>query len=80
MPINNASRRPRFFILDGFAALPLIITMVYPRYSTLFILAFVSIVILIYESKGVNLPMLMRRVRVSIVGNKRYIRSPWRRH
>jgi cell division protein FtsW (lipid II flippase) len=79
MPVNNASRRSKFFFLDGFAALPLLLVLLHPRYSTLIILCVVITVILIFEKKGVPLPMLLRRIRVLAIGNRRYIRSPWRK-
>ncbi len=79
MPRNDAARRVKFFCFDGYTALPLLLVMLMPRWSTLGILLFVCIVLFLLERRGMNPPMLIRRLRVALIGRSRQIRPWWRR-
>ena len=74
-----ACKRPRFAIIDGLAVFPVLFILVYPRLITLYFLLFVSAILVIQERRGIGVPMMLRKMRTSLVGTMRYIRPPWRR-
>lgn len=74
------TRRAKFGPIDAQVVYPLLIWMLHPRAWTSVILL-ISIIFLWYlTNKGINLMMMGRIVRRWLVGNRREIRSPWRKN
>lgn len=74
------TRRAKLGPIDAQIVYPLLFWMLHIRTWTT-VLLFISIIVLWYlTSKGVNLMMLTRMMRRYFIGNKREIRSPWRKH
>ncbi|MNM45457.1 hypothetical protein D3C81_563800 [compost metagenome] len=78
VPINKIAYRVRFYFLDGYIAAPILLTMLWPRMTTLYVLLVLSGILFLLERKGMNLPMLLRKIRCFFVGRKRVIRPWWR--
>lgn len=79
MPANNIAKRVRFLGVDGFMIAPLLLIMVIPSMTMLYILLSIAIILFIIEKRGMNIFMLFRRIRTAIVGRHRFIRPPWRK-
>lgn len=79
MSVNNIALRVRFLGIDGLMILPLLLIMVFPSLTMLYILLGIAVVLFIIEKRGMNIFMLFRRIRSSIVGKHRFIRPPWRK-
>ena len=68
---RNSMRSVRFFAVDGRAAMPLPLLLVYARWSTL-ILFVVSLVVFRYlEQKGLSFPSALRALRSWMFGKYR---------
>ena len=80
MTAHYITKRPRLGPLDAQVVYPLMLLMVHPRMWTLY-LFIVAVLFLWYLSrKGINIMMMARIARRWLVGNRREIRSPWRKH
>jgi hypothetical protein len=80
MPANNCSKRVKFFIFDGYISLPLIFLLLFPSMTMLYFLLGMSIVLFIFDRRGMPLPMLARRIRTMFIGRNRYVRPHWRKN
>jgi hypothetical protein len=80
MPKRDYALRPKFFIWDGFLAIPLLFMMVYPRWSTLAVVFGFGTFLFLLERRGMKVPMRGRWCRAFLTGPERYIRPWWRRH
>ncbi|MBI6883008.1 IcmT/TraK family protein [Pseudomonas putida] len=80
MAAHYITRRPRLGPVDAQIVYPLLLLMIHPRIWTLYVFAFMVLFLWYLSKKGVSAMMMTRIVRRFIVGNRRQIRSPWRRH
>lgn len=74
------TRRPRFGPIDAQIVYPLLLWMLHIRmWST--IVLFIAIIFLWYlTKKGIHIGMMIRIIRRWFAGNRREIRSPWRKN
>jgi hypothetical protein len=79
MSRNLYSKRVKFFIFDTVILIPLFLLVIVPS-STMLYISLVTIAILWWlNKKGLNLNMLVRKLRVGLIGSIRYIRPSWRK-
>lgn len=78
MSRKYSTKSPKFFFLDGKIALPLILVLLNPSWTLLWMLLGMSIALWILKNKGMDLSMLSRRIRCFFAGNRREIRSRFR--
>jgi len=64
-------RSVRFFAVDGRAALPLPLLLVYARWSTLILFIFSLVLFRFLEQKGLSFPSALRALRTWINGKYR---------
>lgn len=74
------TRRARFGPIDAQVVYPLLVWMLHIRPWSTGVLFVVVITMWYLTKKGVNLMMMMRILRRWVIGNRREIRSPWRKH
>jgi len=75
---RDSARRPRFFMIDAFAAFPLLIFLLHIRLWT-FLLALIIIIFLgILERFKFTLPVFFRFIRSFLAGPHRTTYPSWR--
>ncbi|WP_408601323.1 IcmT/TraK family protein [Pseudomonas sp. PLMAX] len=79
MVAHYVTRRARLGPIDAQIVYPLLLLMMHPRMWTLYLFLFMVIFLWYLSKKGINIMMMGRIVRRWIVGERRGIRSPWRR-
>jgi hypothetical protein len=79
MAAHYITRRPRLGPIDAQIVYPLLLLMMHPRMWTLYVFVFMVLFLWYLSKKGVNVMMMTRIIRRYIVGNRRQIRSPWRK-
>ncbi len=80
MSAHYITRKPRLGPLDAQIIYPFLLLMLHPRTYTIY-LFFIAVCFLWYLSKkGIDVMMMVRIGRRWFVGNRRQIRSPWRKN
>ncbi len=74
------TRRARVGPIDAQVVYPLLLWMLHIRMWTSIILLIAIIFLWYLTKKGIHLAMMGRIVRRWLVGGRREIRSPWRKH
>jgi len=80
MAIKNVSKGLKFFFIDGFAAIPLVLTLVHIRIYTLVITALLVISLTVLRHLGLRTEWLWRFLRSRVAGNDRSARPYWRKN
>jgi len=78
MPISDSSKQVKFLFFDGTVAAPLILIILWPSLTMLYILIAFSILLIVLSRHGIKLNAIFRMLRVFLVGRYRYIRPWWR--
>lgn len=79
MARNNYSKRVKFFVFDTILLIPLLTLIILPSKTMLYISLITIAILWVLNRKGLNLDMLLRKIRVSLIGSIRYIRPSWRK-
>lgn len=79
MSRKYSTKDPKFFFLDGKIALPLILVLLSPSWTLLGILFGMSVVLWFLKNNGMDLSMMFRRMRCFFAGDRREIRSRFRK-
>lgn len=74
-----STKDAKFFFLDGKVALPLLLVMLSPSMTLLGVLFVFSLILWVLKGKGMDLSMLFRRLRTFFSGNRKEIRSRFRK-
>ena len=75
---HHANKKVKLFVFDGLMAIPLVFLFVKPSVILFLILMSITIFLFVLSKKGMDLHMLMRNARTSMVGNRRNIRPSTR--
>lgn len=76
---RDSARTPRFFIIDAYSALPLLVLLVHIRWWT-FILAVVTMIFFaVLERFNFTVPVFFRWLRNSIAGKVKIAHPEWRK-
>tara|TARA_Y100001936_G_C16018515_1_gene637990 strand:+ start:397 stop:642 length:246 start_codon:yes stop_codon:yes gene_type:complete len=73
------SKRVKFFIFDTIILIPLLLLVIVPSKTMLYISLTAIAILWFLNKKGLNLDMLFRKLRVMLIGKMRYIRPSWRK-
>ena len=73
---RDASRTPRFYFMDAFAAFPFLIFFLHIRLWTFFLAIAVVAFFVVLEKFKFSLPVFFRWIRATIAGPTR-IAKPW---
>ncbi len=76
---RDASRTPRFFLLDATSILPLLIWVLHASFTTFYIALSVIVFLAILERFKFTLPIFMRWLKSFIAGPYRSSRPWWSR-
>ena len=79
MPLNAASKRPKFGPIDGTALFPFLFLLLSPSFFTFMVLCGFSILLIILDYWGLKLTMLWRFFRNLVAGDSRVIRPVTRK-
>jgi len=79
MARNAYSKRVKFFIFDTIILIPLLLLVIVPSKTMLYISLFTIAVLWYLNKKGLDLNMLVRKLRVGLIGRIRYVRPSWRK-
>lgn len=79
MAVADAGLRTKFFVFDGTMLFPVIFTGVHISQTTIMITFIFCLVLLWLDKRGMRLNMIWRKIRTLVIGNRRYIRAPWRK-
>nr|MCC4883278.1 IcmT/TraK family protein [Vibrio splendidus] len=75
---HYANKKVKLFVFDGLMAIPLIFLFIKPSIWVFSILMLLSITLLVLSNRGMDLHMLLRKARTSMIGNRRHIRPTTR--
>jgi intracellular multiplication protein IcmT len=68
---RDSSRTPKFFVLDAFSAIPLLLMLLHIRWWTFFTAVGVCVFFMVLNRFGFTLPIFLRWLRAFIAGNQR---------
>lgn len=72
---RDSARIPKFFFMDAYSAIPLLLFLLHIRIWTFILAVLVCIFFSILNRFGFSLPVFVRWLRAFIAGNNRYSRS-----
>ncbi len=75
---RDSARRPRFFVVDAYAALPMVLFFVHIRWWTFITAILVMIFFGILERFNFTVPIFLRWLRSTLAGRVRIARPSWR--
>lgn len=82
LPVNSywrdSARTPRFFFVDAYAALPLVLLLLHIRWWTFGLAVSATLFFGLLERFGFTIPVFMRWLRVFIGGQYKFARPWWR--
>lgn len=73
---RNSARHPRLFMMDAYAAFPLLLFLLHIRWWTFFLAIMAAIFFATLERFGFTIPVFLRLFRTFLAGPKRPAR-PW---
>lgn len=79
MARNTYSKRVKFFMFDTVLLIPLLLLVIVPSKTMLYISLGTIASLWFMNKKGLDLNMLTRKIRVGIIGRLRYVRPSWRK-
>ena len=74
---RDSARSPRFFMIDAYAAFPLILFVMHIRWWTFFLCIGCILFLAILERFGFTITVFRRLARVYLAGNHRVARPWW---
>lgn len=74
----NIAKKVRFLGIDGFIVAPILLIMLAPSWTFLYILIIAAILLFWLEKRGLSLLCMARKIRTFFSGGKKLIRPPWR--
>lgn len=78
LAVNDFSRSVKFWIFEGYAVIPLLIWAPRPKLGTFMLFIVMILLFTIMARRGMRGAMIVRRLRRLAIGNRRYIRPPYR--
>ena len=74
MPRSDAGKRAKFFLVDSYAAAPLMLFGLAPSWTFFIFIVSLIVVLFLLGRRGMTLPMLGRYVRSVLAGPRKQIR------
>lgn len=82
LPVNacwrDSARSPRFFFMDAYAALPLVILFLHIRWWTFCLAVLTTLFFALLERFGFTIPVFKRWLRIFMGGKYKFARPWWR--
>lgn len=75
---RDSARTPRFFVVDAYAAFPLVLFLLHIRWWTFYLAIATMIFFSIIERFNFTVPVFMRWARCQLAGNVRVAKPVWR--
>lgn len=72
---RDSARIPKFFFMDAYSAIPLLLFLLHIRLWTFITACLVCVFFVILNRFGFTLPVFIRWLRAFVAGNNRYSRS-----
>ncbi len=73
---RDSGRTPKFFFMDAYSAIPLLLFLLHIRIWTFILACCVCAFFVVLNRFGFSLPIFLRWMRAFVAGNTRYAR-PW---
>jgi len=76
---RDSARTPKFFMMDAYSAIPLVLFLLHIRLWTLILACSICAFFMILNRFGFSVPVFMRWLRAYLAGNRRFSRPWWKK-
>jgi hypothetical protein len=76
---KDVNRKTKFLAFDGRTAFPLLLFMLWPRMTTLYVLMGIVLTFFVLDRRGMPIEMFFRYIRSWLTGGIRTARPWWRK-